>query len=46
MLRRLTGTVPPNSKFRDEPEVVRRCLDAAEAQYRRDRDVLQPVVVL
>jgi hypothetical protein len=46
MLRRLTGIVPPNSKFGRSNGDVDRWLDRAETRYRTDRDVLHPVALL
>jgi hypothetical protein len=46
MLRRLTGMVPPNTKFPEASGEVDQRLDEAEACYRADRDVLHPVAFL
>ena len=45
-LRRLTGIVPPNSKFAGSSGDVDQRLHEAEACYRADRDVLHPVALL
>jgi hypothetical protein len=46
-IRRLTGAVPPSSKFADPARVeVRRALDEAEARFDADRDHLEPVRVI
>lgn len=46
MLRRLTGTVPVNSKFPEGEPGTAAWLDRAEARYEADRHVLHPVAVL
>jgi hypothetical protein len=46
MLRRLTGTVPVNSKFPEGGPETAGWLDRAEALYEADRHVLRPVAVL
>jgi hypothetical protein len=47
MVRRFTGSVEPNIKFPDPDDAsVREALDAAEAGFERQRDVLIPVAVI
>jgi hypothetical protein len=46
MLRRLTGTLSPGSKFGDDPAVIATRLEEAAAGYERERDVLHPVYVI
>ena len=46
MLRRLTGVVPPSSKFGDRRVGVGVWLDAAEACFTAERDQLRPVALL
>jgi hypothetical protein len=46
MLRRLTGVVPPSSKFAEDGIAVHAWLDAAERRYDAERDRLRPVCLL
>lgn len=46
MLRRLTGTVPANSKFPDDAGDAAGWLDHAEDRYEAEQDVLRPVTLL
>lgn len=46
MLRRLTGVVPPSSKFPEGGTAVEAWLNAAERRYDAERDRLRPVCLL